>query len=102
MLNIALLVKSINNNNTHCKCILLDWGGIGGVVVEGRWFSNDPKVTVHHISNGPHAIRVWEDLPKGLDAFLWRPNLEMTYIKNVAGSTVAWPSYKVILSKYIL
>ena len=81
---------------------MLDWGGIGEVVAEGRWSSNDPKVTVHHVPLGPHAIRVWVDLPKKSDAFLWGPNSKMTYIEDVVGSTVAWPLDKVILSMYIL
>ncbi|TYK18818.1 uncharacterized protein E5676_scaffold204G00060 [Cucumis melo var. makuwa] len=77
-------------------------GGTGEVFVEGRWSSNDPQVTVHHVPPGPHAIRVWVDLPKNLDASLWIPNSEMTYIEDVVGSTVAWPLDKVILSMYIL
>ncbi|TYK00394.1 Plant transposase [Cucumis melo var. makuwa] len=89
---------SINNNNTLRKCTLLDWGGIGEVVAEGRWSSNDPNVIVHHVPLGPHAVRVWVDLPKKLDTFLWRPNSEMTYIEDAVGSTVAWPLDKVILS----
>uniref|UniRef100_A0A9I9ELA7 Plant transposase n=1 Tax=Cucumis melo TaxID=3656 RepID=A0A9I9ELA7_CUCME len=79
---IGTLPPSINNNNTLCKCTLLDWGGTGEVVAEGRWFSNDPKVTVHHVPLGPHTVRVWVDLPKKSDAFLWRPNLAMTYIED--------------------
>ncbi|KAL0551148.1 hypothetical protein IC582_010230 [Cucumis melo] len=92
----------INNNNTLRKCTLLDWGGTGEVVAEGRWSSNDLNVTVHHVPLGPHAVRVWVDLPKKSDAFLWRPNSEMTYIEDAVGSTVAWPLDKVILSMYIL
>ncbi|TYK31715.1 uncharacterized protein E5676_scaffold788G00170 [Cucumis melo var. makuwa] len=65
---------SINDNNTLRKCTLLDWGGTGEVVAEGRWSSNDPKVTVHHVPLGPHAVRVYMDLPKKSNAILWRPN----------------------------
>ncbi|KAA0057519.1 Plant transposase [Cucumis melo var. makuwa] len=89
---------NINNNNTLRKCTLLDWGGTEEVVSEGRWSSNDLNVTVHHVPLGPHAVRVWVDLPKKSDAFLWRPNSEMTYIDDAVGSTVAWPLDKVILS----
>uniref|UniRef100_A0A9I9EEN0 Transposase Tnp1/En/Spm-like domain-containing protein n=1 Tax=Cucumis melo TaxID=3656 RepID=A0A9I9EEN0_CUCME len=81
---------SINN-----KCTLLDWGGTREVVAESRWSSNDPKVTVDHVPLGPHAVKVWVDLPKKSNAFLWRPNSLMTYIKDVVGSTVAWPPDKV-------
>ena len=42
VLYIALLVLSINNNNTLPKCTLLDWSGTGEVVAEGRWSSTDP------------------------------------------------------------
>uniref|UniRef100_A0A9I9CUD2 Transposase Tnp1/En/Spm-like domain-containing protein n=1 Tax=Cucumis melo TaxID=3656 RepID=A0A9I9CUD2_CUCME len=79
---------SINNNNTLRKCTLLDCGGVGEVVAKGRWSSNDPNVTVHHVPLGPHVVRVWVDLPKKSDAFLWRPNSEMTYIEDAVGSTV--------------
>ncbi|KAA0058324.1 uncharacterized protein E6C27_scaffold409G00010 [Cucumis melo var. makuwa] len=89
---------SINNNNTLRKCTLLDCGGVGEVVAKGRWSSNDPNVTVHHVPLGPHVVRVWVDLPKKSDAFLWRPNSEMTYIEDAVGSTVAWHLDKVILS----
>ncbi|KAA0033053.1 uncharacterized protein E5676_scaffold121G00740 [Cucumis melo var. makuwa] len=94
----TIVIVSINNNNILRKCTLLDWGGTGEVVAEGRWSSNDPKVIVHHVPLGPHAIRVWVDLPKKSDAFLWGPNSKMTYIEDVVGSTVAWPLDKVILS----
>ncbi|KAA0055644.1 uncharacterized protein E5676_scaffold16G00080 [Cucumis melo var. makuwa] len=80
---------SINNNNTLRKCTLLDWGGTGEVVAEGRWSLNDPNVTFHHVPLDPHAVRVWVDLPKKSDAFLWRPNSEMTDIEDAVGSTVA-------------
>ncbi|KAA0067402.1 uncharacterized protein E5676_scaffold313G001340 [Cucumis melo var. makuwa] len=50
---------SINNNNTLHKCTLQDWGGTGEVVAEGRWSSNDPKFTVHHVPLSPHAVEFW-------------------------------------------
>ena len=81
---------------------MLDWGGTEVVVAEGRWSSNDPKVTVHHVPLGPHVVRVRVELPKKSYAFLWRPNSEMIYIEDVVGSTVTWPVDKVILSMYIL
>lgn len=99
---IALLVKSINNNNAPRKCKLLDWCGSGEVVAEGRWSSNDPKVTVHHVPLGPKAVRVWVDLPRKPEAFLWRPNSEMTYIEDAIGSTIAWPFDKVMVGIYLL
>uniref|UniRef100_A0A9I9EJU1 Uncharacterized protein n=1 Tax=Cucumis melo TaxID=3656 RepID=A0A9I9EJU1_CUCME len=34
----------------------------GEIVAEGRWSSNDPTTLVHHVSIGPHAIRVWVDI----------------------------------------
>ena len=55
---IALLVKSINNNNTLRKCTFARLRSTGEVVAKGRWSSNDPKVIVHHIPLGPHAVRV--------------------------------------------
>ena len=53
---------------------------------------------VHHIPIGPHAIRVWIDVAKKPNAYLWRPTSEMTCIEEALGSTVAWPSDKVIIS----
>ncbi|TYJ98641.1 uncharacterized protein E5676_scaffold507G00250 [Cucumis melo var. makuwa] len=60
--------------------------------------NNNTLLTVHHVPLDPHAVRVWMDLPNKLDAFLWRPNSEMTYIEDAVGSTVVWPLDKVILS----
>ncbi|XP_031738363.1 uncharacterized protein LOC101217008 isoform X4 [Cucumis sativus] len=93
---------SINDNNALPKCKMLDWCGTGEVVAEGRWSSNDPKVIVHHVPLGPQAVKVWVDLPKRSDAFLWRPNSEMHYIKDAVGSAVAWPLDKVVMSMYII
>ncbi|TYK22293.1 uncharacterized protein E5676_scaffold16547G00010 [Cucumis melo var. makuwa] len=83
------------NNNSQTKCKLLDWYGWGEIVAEGRWSSNDPTAMVHHIPIGPHAIRVWIDVAKKPNAYLWRPTSEMTCIEEALGSTVAWPSDKV-------
>ncbi|TYK17902.1 uncharacterized protein E5676_scaffold306G001840 [Cucumis melo var. makuwa] len=83
------------NNNSQTKCKLLDWYGSGEIVAEGRWSSNDPTAMVHHIPIGPHAIRVWIDVAKKPNAYLWRPTSEMTCIEEALGSTVAWPSDKV-------
>ena len=44
---------------------------------------------VHHIPIGPHAIRVWIDVAKKPNAYLWRPTPEMTCIEEALGSTVA-------------
>ncbi|XP_050942277.1 uncharacterized protein LOC127149924 [Cucumis melo] len=87
------------NNNSQTKCKLLDWYGSGEIVAEGRCSSNDPTAMVHHIPIGPHAIRVWIDVAKKPNAYLWRPTSEMTCIEEALGSTVAWPSDKVIISE---
>ncbi|XP_050945397.1 uncharacterized protein LOC107992334 isoform X2 [Cucumis melo] len=86
------------NNNSQTKCKLLDWYGSGEIVTEGRWSSNDPTALVHHVPIGPHAIRVWVDVAKKSNAYLWRPTSEMTCIEEALGSTFAWPSDKVIIS----
>uniref|UniRef100_A0A9I9E3Q3 DUF8039 domain-containing protein n=1 Tax=Cucumis melo TaxID=3656 RepID=A0A9I9E3Q3_CUCME len=83
------------NNNSQTKCKLLDWYGSGEIVAEGRWSSNDPTAMVYHVPIGPHAIRVWVDVAKKPNAYLWRPTSEMTCIEEALGSTVAWPSDKV-------
>uniref|UniRef100_A0A9I9CCA2 Uncharacterized protein n=1 Tax=Cucumis melo TaxID=3656 RepID=A0A9I9CCA2_CUCME len=38
---------------------------------------------------GPHAIRVWVDVAKKPNTYLWRPTLDMTCIEEALGSTVA-------------
>ena len=69
--------------------------GTGEVVGEGRWSSSDPYAKGHHIPIGPNAMRVWVDVAKKGEAFLWRPTSEMTSIEEAVGSTVAWPADKV-------
>ena len=34
------------------------------VIIEGRWFSNDPSILVHHVPLGPNVVRVWVDTVK--------------------------------------
>ncbi|KAA0052338.1 ty1-copia retrotransposon protein [Cucumis melo var. makuwa] len=65
--------------------------------------SNDLTALVHHVPIGPHAIRVWVDVAKKPNAYLWRPTSEMTCIEKALGSTIAWPSDKVIIEvEYVL
>ncbi|KAL5561055.1 hypothetical protein UlMin_030802 [Ulmus minor] len=75
-------------------CYLLDWSG--EVVAEGRWCSSDPNVMVHGIPLGHQFMRVWVDVAKTPGAYLFRPNHEMLTIGEAVGSTVAWPTEKVI------
>ncbi|WOK97854.1 hypothetical protein Cni_G06562 [Canna indica] len=78
-------------------CKLLDWLGSGEVVAEGRWSSNDPKVLVHHVPLGPNVVRVWVDVVRKPEMFVWRPTSDMSYLQDAVGSTVAWPSDKVVM-----
>ena len=73
---------------------MLDWADV--IVAEGRWDSSDPKVTVHGKALGPDFMRVWVDVAKTPGAYLFRPNHEMLTIGEAVGSTVAWPTEKVI------
>ncbi|TYK14770.1 uncharacterized protein E5676_scaffold1610G00080 [Cucumis melo var. makuwa] len=84
------LSKSVTTNTPH-KCLLLDWIGLGEVIAEGRWFSNDPSVLVHHVPLGPNAVRVWVDTVKISNSFLWRPTSDIIVIDDALGTTVAWP-----------
>ncbi|KAJ0080106.1 hypothetical protein Patl1_23757 [Pistacia atlantica] len=61
------IVKTIPHKT---KCKLLDWSGSTEVVAEG---------------------------PKVPNAFLWRSAFEMVFVEDAIGSTVAWPSDKVVL-----
>ncbi|XP_062108062.1 uncharacterized protein LOC133818949 [Humulus lupulus] len=75
-------------------CYLLDWADV--IVAEGRWDSSDPKITVHGKPLGPEFMRVWVDVAIVLESYLFRPNHAMLTIQEAVGSTVAWPSKKVI------
>ena len=73
---------------------MLYWSG--KVVAEGHWYSSDPNVMVHAIPLGHQFMQVWVDVAKALGAYLFRPNHEMLTIGEAVGSTVAWPTEKVI------
>ena len=90
------MIKSVNSLSN--KCQLLDWMGLGEVVAEGHWSSSDPNALVHHIPIGPNAMRVWVDVVKKPEAFLWRTAADMTYIEEAIGTTVAWPTNKVVIN----
>ncbi|XP_058189675.1 uncharacterized protein LOC131307269 isoform X4 [Rhododendron vialii] len=79
------------------KCKLLDWMGTGDVVAEGRWASSDPHSCAHCVPIGPNAMKVWVDVAKKPEEFLWRAPSDMTYIVDAVGSTIAWPADFVIL-----
>ena len=59
-------------------------------------FSTDPADKVHFISLGPNASKVWVEVSKIDDARVWRPNSEVEVIADAVGSTVAWPTDKVV------
>ncbi|KAH7833564.1 hypothetical protein Vadar_007654 [Vaccinium darrowii] len=92
---VSPLRVTTNPDSNNCK--LLDWMGTGEVVAEGRWSSSDPNERVHHISLGPNAMRVWVEVVKKREVFLWRPMSDMVYIEEAKGTTVAWPADKVLM-----
>ena len=73
---------------------MLDWADV--IVAEGRWDSSDPTVTIHGKPLGPDFMRVWVDVDILPESYLFRPNNAMLTIQEAVGSTVAWPSKKVI------
>ena len=73
---------------------MLDWSG--EVAAEGRWSSSDPNMMVHNIPLGEQFMRVWVDVAKLPNAYLFRPTREMLTIREAVGTTVAWPIEKVI------
>lgn len=87
----------MNTNNVNKKCKLLDASGSGQIVAEGRWSSNDPRQVVHFVPLGRNATRDWVDTPKVPTAPLWRATLEMEIIEDAIGTTVAWPTDKVVM-----
>ncbi|CAH9070270.1 unnamed protein product [Cuscuta epithymum] len=84
-------------NNSKKKCNLLDISGSGKIVAEGHWSSSDPNQLVHFVPLGPNAMRVWVDMPRIPDALLWRPTSELECIEDAVGTTIAWPSNKVVM-----
>ena len=49
-----------------------------------------------HYLFGLNAVRVWVEVAKHLDAFLWRPTSEMSTIEEAISSNVAWPADKIL------
>ncbi|XP_024021335.1 uncharacterized protein LOC21409630 isoform X3 [Morus notabilis] len=41
-------------------------------------------------------VRVWVDVAKKPDAFLWRPTSDMSTIEEAISSNVAWPANKIL------
>ncbi|XP_062109647.1 uncharacterized protein LOC133821235 [Humulus lupulus] len=92
--------KSVGIKNGHNftkarnSCYLLDWSD--AIIAEGHWDSSDPDLEVHRIPLGPDFMRVWVDVAVVPSAYLFCPNYAMLTIREAVGSTVAWPSQKVI------
>lgn len=57
-----VLLKYVNTNTLNYECKLLDWTETREQMVEECWFSNNPKILVHHIPVGPDAVRIWVDV----------------------------------------
>ncbi|KAL9414560.1 hypothetical protein AB3S75_042933 [Citrus x aurantiifolia] len=87
-------VKAILNIT---KCKMFDLEGSGTVVAAGRWSSSDPNALVHHIPLGPNSVRVWVDIDRQLLKFLWKVTHYMITIEESVGSTIAWPTDRVIM-----
>ncbi|KAG7537639.1 Transposase-associated domain [Arabidopsis suecica] len=79
------------------KCMLMDITGLKRVVAEGRWSSNDPNMKVHFKPLGPNGVRVWVDVVRVNDAEVWRPSDAVECMEDALGTTVAWPTDKVVL-----
>ena len=69
------------------------------MVAEGRLYSSDSKMIVNGIPLGPLAVVVWVDCAKKEDAYLWRPTIDMSCIKEAVGNKIAWPKSKVVAEK---
>ena len=42
-------------------------------------------------------MKVWVDVAKKLETFLWRPTSDLTNIEEAVGTAIAWPADKVII-----
>ena len=86
----------MGHNFTEARnaCYLLDWSD--AIIAEGCWDSSDTDLNVHRIPLGQDFMHVWVDVAVVPGAYLFRPNYAMLTIREVVGSTVAWPSQKVI------
>lgn len=65
------------------------------LVAEGRLCSSDPKQLVDNIPMGPNAAIVKIEKVIKNDAYLWRPNSEMSAIGDALHRTIAWPIQKI-------
>ena len=91
-----LLWQSVGHkfSETRSACYLLDWSG--KIVVEGRWSSSDPNIMVHGIPLGAKFMRVWVDVAKAPNAYLFLPNHEILTMGEAVGLIIAWLAKKVI------
>ncbi|XP_030506439.2 uncharacterized protein LOC115721305 isoform X2 [Cannabis sativa] len=88
------LKKDHNFTEAMNACYMLDLSDT--IVAEGRWISSDPNIEIHGLPLGPEFMRLWVDVAIVPGAYLFCPNYVMLTIQEAVGSTVVWPSKKVI------
>ncbi|KAM6577661.1 hypothetical protein CsatB_029498 [Cannabis sativa] len=88
------LKKDHNFTEAMNACYMLDWSDT--IVAEGRWISSDTNIEIHGLPLGPEFMLLRVDVAIVPGAYLFRPNYVMLTIQEVVGSTVVWPSKKVI------
>ena len=65
------------------------------VVGEGRWQIQEPKALVNGLPLGPKAVKVFLDVVREPETFLWRPTLGVAYLEDCVMTFISWPAHKV-------
>ena len=66
------------------------------VVGEGRWQIQEPKALVNGLPLGPKAVKVFLDVVREPETFLWSPTLEVAYLEDCVMTFISWPAHKVV------
>lgn len=85
------------------NCKLIDWIKGDEVVAEGRWVTSDPNSLLHCNPLGKNSSKVWVVKAVKPLAPLWKtPNSEINNIKEAEGTTIAWPTYYILMEESVL
>ncbi|CAA7045654.1 unnamed protein product [Microthlaspi erraticum] len=77
---------------------IFDWNTDNDLIAEGVLLSTDPKEFLNHIPLGPNAAIVKVDIVLKADAYLWRPNEEISKMGDAVNQNIAWPIHKIHLA----
>jgi len=52
------------------------------IVAKGRWQTQEEIALVNGLPFGPKAVKVFVDSMLQPETFIWRPTMDMTYLKD--------------------